>query len=120
LVPGDVDDGDAPGREVEPSEAELDRDAAGLLLCEAIGVDAGQVPDERGLTVVDVAGGADDGQDVAVIADGCPRDAGHRCVAARIGPADRARKAEPARRRPALKARLVIGSVARWECGRSR
>ena len=41
-------------------EAELDGDPALLLLLEPVGVDAGQRPDERGLAVVDVAGGADD------------------------------------------------------------
>ena len=41
-------------------EAEVDGDAAGLLLLQPVGVDAGQRPDQRGLAVVDVAGGADD------------------------------------------------------------
>jgi hypothetical protein len=40
--------------------AEIDGDAARLLLLEAIGIDAGQRFDERGLAVVDVACGADD------------------------------------------------------------
>ena len=41
-------------------EAEVDRDAARLLLLQAVGVDAGQRAHQRGLAVVDVAGGADD------------------------------------------------------------
>ena len=40
--------------EVERREAELDRDAARLLLRQPVGVDAGQRADERGLAVVDV------------------------------------------------------------------
>ena len=41
-------------------EAEVDGDAAALLLFEAVGVDAGEGLDQRGLAVIDVAGGADD------------------------------------------------------------
>ena len=41
-------------------EAEVDGDAAALLFFQAVGVDAGQRFDQRGLAVVDVAGGADD------------------------------------------------------------
>ena len=36
-------------------EAEVDGDAARLLLLEAIGVDAGELADQRGLAVIDVA-----------------------------------------------------------------
>ena len=46
---------------VEMGEAEVDRDAARLLLGPAVAVDAGQGQDQAGLAVVDVAGGADDG-----------------------------------------------------------
>ena len=57
-----------PRRRVSPSgagkvqvgEAEVDGDAAALLFLEAVGVDAGEGLDQRGLAVVDVAGGADD------------------------------------------------------------
>ena len=60
LVPGHVDDGDpAPRRQLERCIAELDRDPARLLLREPVGVDARQGGDERGLAVVDVAGGAE-------------------------------------------------------------
>ena len=41
-------------------KAQVDRDAARLFLLEPIGVDAGQLADQRGLAVIDVAGGADD------------------------------------------------------------
>src|SRR3954468_21102134 len=41
-------------------KAQLDRDAAGLLFFEAVGVDAGQRPHQRGLAVIDVTRGADD------------------------------------------------------------
>ena len=60
LVAGDVDEADhaVAGRHV--GEAEVDGDAAGLLLLQPVGVDAGQRPHQAGLAVVDVAGGADD------------------------------------------------------------
>ena len=45
--------------QIQGREAQLDGDAARLLLGEAIGVDAGQRPDQRGLAVVDVARGAE-------------------------------------------------------------
>ena len=60
LVAGHVDDRQpAPRRQRERRVAELDRDPARLLLGQAVGVDAGQRGDERGLAVVDVAGGAE-------------------------------------------------------------
>ena len=49
-----------PSGEVEVREAELDGDAALLLLLEPIGVDAGERAHQRRLAVVDVTGGADD------------------------------------------------------------
>ena len=61
LVAGHVHDLDRePVGLLEEGEAEVDRDAARLLLRQAIGVDAGEGLDQRGLAVVDVAGGADD------------------------------------------------------------
>ncbi len=41
-------------------EAEIDGDAARLLLRQAIGIDAGQRAHQRGLAVIDMARGADD------------------------------------------------------------
>ena len=41
-------------------EADVDGDAAGLFFGQAVAVDAGEGLDERGLAVVDVAGGAED------------------------------------------------------------
>ena len=41
-------------------EAEIDGDAARLLLLQPVGIDAGQRPHQRGLAVIDMAGGADD------------------------------------------------------------
>ena len=62
LVAGDVDDAGAGAvGQGEVGEAEIDRDAALLLLLEAVGLLAGERADERGLAVIDVAGGADDG-----------------------------------------------------------
>ena len=52
-------------------EAQLDADAALLLLLEPVGVGAGQRRDQRGLAVIDVAGGAED-----VVAD-IGLDVGH-------------------------------------------
>ena len=46
-------------REVHVGKTKLDGDPSQLLLFEPVGVDAGQSPDEGGLTVVDVAGGAE-------------------------------------------------------------
>ena len=47
--------------------AELDRDPARALLRQAVGVDAGQRADQRGLAVVDVAGGAERQRRAAVM-----------------------------------------------------
>ena len=59
LVAGDVDEGErAAVAQVERRVAEVDRDAALLLLRQAIGVLARQGSDEPGLAVVDVPGGA--------------------------------------------------------------
>ena len=61
LVARHVDEAElAAAAEVAVGVAEIDGDAARLLLLEAIGVDAGQRLDQRGLAVVDVARGADD------------------------------------------------------------
>ena len=61
LVAGDVDDaGHGAVGQGEVREPELDGDAAPLLLAQPVGVDAGERLDERGLAVIDVAGGADD------------------------------------------------------------
>ena len=60
LVTGHVDQRQPPSvREVERRVAEVDRDPALALLGQTVGVLAGQGPDEPGLAVVDVAGGAD-------------------------------------------------------------
>ncbi len=62
LVAGDVDDaGAGVVGQGEVGEAEIDRDAALFFFLEAVGVLAGERLDERGLAVIDVAGGADDG-----------------------------------------------------------
>ena len=56
-----VDEPDlAAGRQRAPRVAEVDRESAPLLLFEAVGLDTGEAHDERGLPVVDVAGGGDD------------------------------------------------------------
>ena len=60
LVSGHVDDAEAVGGQVEAGEADVDGDAARLLLGQAVAIDAGERLDERGLAVVDVAGGAED------------------------------------------------------------
>ena len=61
LVARDVDDAHrAAARQLEAREAELDGDAALLLLGQAVGVGAGQRLDQRGLAVIDVTGGAED------------------------------------------------------------
>ena len=61
LMAGHVDEAEAQrGRERQVREAEVDGDAAPLFLFEAVGVDAGERLHQRGLAVIDVAGGADD------------------------------------------------------------
>src|SRR6476619_2944188 len=42
------------------SETDIDGDAAAFLFFQAVGIDAGERFDERGLAVIDVAGRADD------------------------------------------------------------
>ena len=59
LVAGDVDEADLVVVGEPARESEVDGDAAALLLGEAVGVDAGERAHERGLAVIDVAGGAD-------------------------------------------------------------
>jgi hypothetical protein len=61
LVSRDVDDTHrAPTRQAQAREAELDRDAALLLLGKSIGIGAGERFDECRLPVVDVTRGAED------------------------------------------------------------
>src|SRR5690606_37414753 len=61
LVAGHVHEADAIAvGAVHEGIAELDADAALLLLGQAIGVHAGEGPDERGLAVVDMTCGSDD------------------------------------------------------------
>ncbi len=61
LVAGHVDEAERVAVLVTlVGEAEVDRDAALLLLRQAIGVDAGERLDQRGLAVVDVPRGGDD------------------------------------------------------------
>jgi len=50
---------DAP-RQFQMGKAQLDGDAAGLLLLESIGIDASQGLDQRGLAVVNMSGRAED------------------------------------------------------------
>jgi hypothetical protein len=60
FMAGHIDDPelDVP-RQFKMREAELDGDAPLLLLLQAIRVDTGQSPDQGGLTVIDMAGGAE-------------------------------------------------------------
>lgn len=60
FVTGDVDQGEAAAIGVEMREAELDRDAASLLLREAVDGGAGQRLHQRRLAVIDMPGKADD------------------------------------------------------------
>ena len=48
--------------QAEMGEAQVDRNAALLFLLQPVGVGPGEKLDERGLAVVDVTGGADDGE----------------------------------------------------------
>ena len=61
LVARHVDEAELPAvAQVAVGVAEIDGDAARLLFLQAIGIDAGQRFDERGLAVIDMARGADD------------------------------------------------------------
>ena len=60
FVAGHVDEADLPAVLDHRGEAEVDRDAALLLLFPAVAVDPGQGLDQPRLAVIDVAGGADD------------------------------------------------------------
>ena len=61
LVSGHVDDTELPDAvEVQRCEAEIDGDAATLLLWQPIGVHAGERAHECGLAMVDVSCGAED------------------------------------------------------------
>ena len=60
LVAGDVNDPEAQvPRQFQVGEAELDGNAARLLLLQAVRVDAGQRLHQRGLAVIDMPGGAE-------------------------------------------------------------
>ena len=59
LVPGHIHHAHAFAvRQRKKGEAQFDGDASALFLIEAVAVDAGQGPDQRGFAVVDVTGGA--------------------------------------------------------------
>ena len=60
LMAGNVDERDVDVADHRVREAEIDRDAAGLLFLQAIGIGPGERLLERALPVVDVAGRTDD------------------------------------------------------------
>ena len=61
LVARHIDEADDLAARARPvGKAEVDGDAARLLLLEPVGIHAGQLAHQRGLAVIDVAGGADD------------------------------------------------------------
>ena len=63
LVSGDVDEADlAPGGELAPGVAEVDREAAPLLFLPAVRIHPGEAHDQRRLAVVDVAGRGHDAE----------------------------------------------------------
>ena len=65
LMAGDVDKSQVKripvgGTNIHVGEAEIDRDSAALFFLEAVGVDAGESLDQRGLPVIDMPGRPDD------------------------------------------------------------
>src|SRR5712675_2140890 len=60
LVSGDIDKAEPYAGFFQEGETEVNGDAAALFLFEAVGMRSGQGFDQGGLSVVDVAGGADD------------------------------------------------------------
>ena len=76
FMAGDIDDTSAATvRKIDPGKAQFNRDAAILLLLEAVGILSGERLDERGLAMVDMAGGADNGVDDLSSHRQMPRDA---------------------------------------------
>jgi hypothetical protein len=69
-VAGDVDNAGACAvGQGEVGEAQVDRNPALFLFFEAVGVLAGERFDQRGFTVIYMAGGADDGMSYGVASD---------------------------------------------------
>src|SRR5260370_23408718 len=56
LVARHIDDAEAEVAQIQRGEADVDGDAAFLLLRQPVAVDAGECLDERSLTVVDMTG----------------------------------------------------------------
>ena len=115
LVPGHVDDAGARAAgEVQVGEAQVDRDAALLLLLQAVGVLTGERADERGLAVIDVTRGADDDRHAAQAAGGS------RSTASSAGSrtARRSRRKRPSWMRPTH--RRARGPEARRDRARGR
>ena len=75
LVAGDVDEPDLDAVALEVGEAEVEGDAAPLLLRQPVAVDAGERPHQGGLAVVDVTGGADDERAHGAVRRRCPSSA---------------------------------------------
>ena len=99
------------GRQV--GEAEVDGDAARLLLLQPVGVDAGQRAHQRGLAVVDVAGGADDhgaGSGSGASAARRARPAASAVSAASAGRRNGSASALPPARARSSQARAATGS----------
>ena len=55
-----IDDAEMKRRQVKTCETDVNRDTASFLFRQTVTVDAGKGLDERGLAVIDVAGGAED------------------------------------------------------------
>src|SRR5690606_28252704 len=111
LVPRDVDEAEGDAVALEVSEAEVERDAAPLFLGQAVAVDAGQRPEQRGLAVIDVPGGADE--------QGC-----RRAHVAATPPAPRAgrrtRKTVPRGALSSIRIEPSWSVTARWTMARPR
>ena len=102
LMPRHVDEADCLiVRAGHVREAEVDRDAARLLFLQAIGVDAGQRADERGLAVVDVARCTDDHALAAAASSTCASIAWIVCSGNRARTLGRKRAARRLPRRAA-------------------
>ena len=122
----EVQDGPVGQRQVRVPH--VDRHAAAALLREAVGVDAGQGAQERGLAVVDVAGRADDdghpGSRLTPAAGRCPRSgarSSRRGTGARSAGRTRPRRPRPAPGSgPGPAAGPPPRAMARWPAPRPR
>ncbi|CUK16824.1 Uncharacterised protein [Achromobacter xylosoxidans] len=101
--------------------AQLDRDAARLLFLEAVGIDARQRPYQRGLAMVDMAGGADDHARGSVDCAASPASCSVKAASSRASRQRRSSHSASSAMRPITGTgmwRKRVSSRSRWRPGR--